>query len=1312
MKNRKTAVCMLNIFMIASMVLSPVQVADASEVENTVLINEIESNDIVTDIDWIEIINTGSEDIDVSGWFVTDDKGLERVDESKEWRIEAGTVLKAGEILIVEHDDVLNNLSLGKNDIVSLYDSSNTLLDSYTYSGHAVGTYSRVPDGTGNFVDQEPTKGGLNIVEVVELPKHKLVINEINSSPDDWVELINLGTEEMDLSGYEIRDNSDDHRWKFSEGTVLPVGGLFVVEAGTAGQVYDDQTAAYVAGEFEAAIGIGSGDSIRLYDKEGNLLDQYSWTDHASYDGNAALASFGRYPDGTGSFGLTKETKGLNNEWYKTQIVINEVESNDDVTDWVEVYNAGTTAADLSGWYLYDDDQVGHALDITSVADGTILNPGEFYVFDQNKDFTFGLGKADKVTIFNKDGVPIAEYSWELHADGVYARIPDGIGELIEFSTSTKGKANIVTNPVTLNEVQSNDLNAGPDWVELANSTGEVLDISGIVIKDNDDANEYVISEGTTIPAYGFLVVTEEEFGFGLGKNDSVRLFENDRLIASTTWTDHTNPTWGLYPDVTGIEYRNSKEATPGAANKFEGIPEVITWPGNDEVVIFDTQPTFLEDSSGLDFFKGQLYAVDNGMGKFWILDVSKNGELSFAKGFENGKRVRFQKDADDARAAGPDAEGITVDNDGFVYIASERDNNVKGVNFNMILQVDPHEDGDDLVALQQWDLTASLPQVSANMGIEAVEWVSDANVNGKLYDQNTNAVFDAAHYPNAISSGVFFVALEDNGHLYAYVLNEDGSSVQIADLDGKLGGAMALDYDSYENVLWVVADNGFNNRAAQITLNGEKDPDIVHILPASGVDISANNEGFAVAEASYTKDGQRPVYRFKDGEQLGSLSIGSIASDYKEDNGSGNTGNESTGGTGGTGGSNDVTVTPTPVAPKVGQNTINVSSELTQTAEGSRATAVLTEQAIADAIAYTEAANGTASTVEIKVEAAASAKTVELMIPNKSIGALAEARVEGLVIASPIATITIDDVALKTIAAAAKADVKISASVVDSNTVSVSTVAKERIADRPVFDFTVTSGDEEISNFNGGLAGVSVPYTLRQGENPNGIVAYFLDQSGNLEPVMGIYDAEAGTVKMKVNHFSHYVIGYNKVEFTDVVSTQWYADAVNFVAARQFFYGVSEDEFAPDDDMTRAMFAKVIANLEGADLTRYNTSVFVDVDKDAWYGAAIAWAVDKKIVSGVGNGSFDPGAPVTREQMAVMLHNYMEYKGIKFAGTSQPAFADANAVSDWAKDAVTTIQSYGIISGIGGNTFAPKANADRAAVASIFKNFVTEFVK
>ena len=498
-------------------------------------------------------------------------------------------------------------------------------------------------------------------------------------------------------------------------------------------------------------------------DTDNNVADfcLLVWNNIAEAEKEAFIAA--NRPRSLADGAWTEDTTGGSAE---PQIVINEVESNGDVTDWVEIYNAGITPVDISGWYMLDNDPVKHAKDVTPVAEGTVLNPGEYYVFDQNIHFSFGLGNPDQATVFNKDGVKIAEYAWENHANGVYARIPDGTGEFQDVEVSTKGTANQGT---------------------------------------EDEGN------------------TED-------------------------------------PSV-----------------------ETIEWPGKGEITVFDKEPTFLEDASGLDFYNGQLYAVDNGTGKFWILDVAEDGTLSFAKGFENGKRVRFQKDAENPDAPGPDTEGITVDGNGFVYVASERDNNAKGVNYNTILKVDPNAEGYDLTALQEWDLTASLPQVSANMGIEAVEWVSYANVEGKLWDQNTKAAFDPALYPNAVAEGVFFVALEDNGHVYAYILNQDGSVVQIADIDSKLGGAMALDYDTYEDVLWVVADNGYGNRAAKVTLTGQETVKIVHVAPPSGLDVAKNNEGFAIADASYTKDGQRPVYRFEDGVKSGALKIGSLACDYKE---------------------------------------------------------------------------------------------------------------------------------------------------------------------------------------------------------------------------------------------------------------------------------------------------------------------------------------------------------------------------------------------------------------------------------------------
>lgn len=104
----------------------------------------------------------------------------------------------------------------------------------------------------------------------------------------------------------------------------------------------------------------------------------------------------------------------------------------------------------------------------------------------------------------------------------------------------------------------------------------------------------------------------------------------------------------------------------------------------------------------------------------FWVIDDDTFG-------FENGKGVNFTTPT----AKGPDTEGITVDGNGFVYLASECDNTDKGVNYNVILKADPNAQGTSQNAMQQWDLTSSLPSVSANMGIETVEWVSNSNVEG-----------------------------------------------------------------------------------------------------------------------------------------------------------------------------------------------------------------------------------------------------------------------------------------------------------------------------------------------------------------------------------------------------------------------------------------------------------------------------------------------------------------------------------------------------------------------------------------------------
>ena len=300
-------------------------------------------------------------------------------------------------------------------------------------------------------------------------------------------------------------------------------------------------------------------------------------------------------------------------------------------------------------------------------------------------------------------------------------------------------------------------------------------------------------------------------------------------------------------------------------------------WPGMDEITAV-TDLQFMSNSSGLDYYEGRLYAVDNSPGTLYVMDVAGDGTLTFVPGYEEGKALAFSDDADDPNAGGPDSEGVTVDGEGYVYIASERDSDNDKVNDNVILKIDPEADGDRLVSLQEWNLTADLPDARANKGIEAVEWVSADDIAGVLTDNNTGEPFDPADYPDMVCDGIFFVGLETNGHVYAFVLNADSSVVLLADIDPGLGGVMALDYDTETGLLWAVADSAVNNLAAVI------DPgtlDMTYYDPA-GMDTATHNEGFAIGDIAHSaQDGLRPVYHFCDGAAENALSVTYLDPDY-----------------------------------------------------------------------------------------------------------------------------------------------------------------------------------------------------------------------------------------------------------------------------------------------------------------------------------------------------------------------------------------------------------------------------------------------
>ena len=168
-----------------------------------------------------------------------------------------------------------------------------------------------------------------------------------------------------------------------------------------------------------------------------------------------------------------------------------------------------------------------------------------------------------------------------------------------------------------------------------------------------------------------------------------------------------------------------------------------------------------------------------------------------------------------------------------------------------------------------------------------------NGRLTGTLFDQNTNATYDPANYAGH-GNGLFFVAVEDGGGVFAFALRADGTKTLIAEIDAGLPGVMALDYDTVLDVLWAVCDDGCAGTSAQIALNGSATPAIAHFArPATLPNV--NNEGFATAPAALSTPapaaagmstralavpaaaGERAAWWFADGINPGALHTGTL---------------------------------------------------------------------------------------------------------------------------------------------------------------------------------------------------------------------------------------------------------------------------------------------------------------------------------------------------------------------------------------------------------------------------------------------------
>lgn len=174
--------------------------------------------------------------------------------------------------------------------------------------------------------------------------------------------------------------------------------------------------------------------------------------------------------------------------------------------------------------------------------------------------------------------------------------------------------------------------------------------------------------------------------------------------------------------------------------------------------------------------------------------------------------------------------------------------------------------------------------------------------------------------------------------------------------------------------------------------------------------------------------------------------------------------------------------------------------------------------------------------------------------------------------------------------------------------------------------------------------------------------------------------------------------------DYSDVSKDSWYKDNVDKATEEGIFNGVSDELFEPEAYVTRGMFVTALARMDKADTKGY-AKLFNDVLSDEYYSESIAWASANGIVNGVGDGKFAPDEFVTREEMSVMIYNYikLQYKSLlEDSSEDNVVFSDDDKISSWAKDAVYALAKMGLLNGKGNGEFAPQDNVTRAEAATI----------
>ena len=153
---------------------------------------------------------------------------------------------------------------------------------------------------------------------------------------------------------------------------------------------------------------------------------------------------------------------------------------------------------------------------------------------------------------------------------------------------------------------------------------------------------------------------------------------------------------------------------------------------------------------------------------------------------------------------------------------------------------------------------------------------------------------------------------------------------------------------------------------------------------------------------------------------------------------------------------------------------------------------------------------------------------------------------------------------------------------------------------------------------------------------------------------------------------------------------------------------GIEDNKFGPEENLTRGMLVTVLWRMEGEPNTDYKVT-FKNTD-NAYYTDAVRWAAENNIVSGISDDEFAPNINITREQMAAIIYRYAKYKGYDINIEKNAEYKDKDSISESAVNAVDWNNQNDIMTGDTDGKFEPKSNTTRAQAASVLMRISENF--